>query len=257
MLRAREVVISADRPFTMYADGDPIGELPVRVSALPGAVTMLVPAPDRRIAVRRAAPLATAPRPAANPPRRRPRTADGERRDELGPARQARARAGRRRALAPARRRRDERARQGPDAPRHRTPSATLGARLRRAACSISATNGKTTTAAMAAGDPRAGRHHARAQPGRREHGRRDRHDAARRRARARRDRRRARAVRGRRAVAGRARRAAAPARDPARQPVPRPARPLRRARDDRRALGSSALGTAPTRSSCSTPTTR
>jgi YegS/Rv2252/BmrU family lipid kinase len=41
--RAREVVIDADRPFTMYADGDPIGELPVRVSALPGAITMLMP----------------------------------------------------------------------------------------------------------------------------------------------------------------------------------------------------------------------
>ncbi len=41
--RAAEVAISADRPFTMYADGDPIGELPVRVRALRGAVTMLVP----------------------------------------------------------------------------------------------------------------------------------------------------------------------------------------------------------------------
>jgi YegS/Rv2252/BmrU family lipid kinase len=42
--RAREVTISADRPFTMYADGDPIGELPLRVSALAGAVRVLVPA---------------------------------------------------------------------------------------------------------------------------------------------------------------------------------------------------------------------
>ncbi len=41
--RAAEVEIDADRPFTMYADGDPIGELPVRVRALPGAVTVLVP----------------------------------------------------------------------------------------------------------------------------------------------------------------------------------------------------------------------
>lgn len=41
--RAREISVSADRPFTMYADGDPIGELPVRVRALPGAVTVLVP----------------------------------------------------------------------------------------------------------------------------------------------------------------------------------------------------------------------
>jgi YegS/Rv2252/BmrU family lipid kinase len=43
MLRAREIALSADRPFTMYADGDPIGDLPVRVRALPGAVQMLVP----------------------------------------------------------------------------------------------------------------------------------------------------------------------------------------------------------------------
>jgi len=42
--RAREIALSADRPFTMYADGDPIGELPVRVRALQGAVTMLTPA---------------------------------------------------------------------------------------------------------------------------------------------------------------------------------------------------------------------
>jgi YegS/Rv2252/BmrU family lipid kinase len=44
VFRARELLISADRPFTMYADGDPIAELPVRVRALAGAITMLVPA---------------------------------------------------------------------------------------------------------------------------------------------------------------------------------------------------------------------
>ncbi|HEY2200920.1 MAG TPA: diacylglycerol kinase family protein, partial [Solirubrobacteraceae bacterium] len=44
VFRASEVEISADRAFTMYADGDPIGELPVRVRALRGAVTVLVPA---------------------------------------------------------------------------------------------------------------------------------------------------------------------------------------------------------------------
>ena len=43
VFRAAEVRISADRPFTMYADGDPIGELPVRVRALPGAVTIITP----------------------------------------------------------------------------------------------------------------------------------------------------------------------------------------------------------------------
>jgi YegS/Rv2252/BmrU family lipid kinase len=42
--RAAEVEISSDRPFTMYADGDPIGELPVRVRAVRGAVSVLVPA---------------------------------------------------------------------------------------------------------------------------------------------------------------------------------------------------------------------
>jgi YegS/Rv2252/BmrU family lipid kinase len=44
VFRAAVVEISADRPFTMYADGDPIGELPVRVRVLPGAVQVLVPA---------------------------------------------------------------------------------------------------------------------------------------------------------------------------------------------------------------------
>lgn len=42
--RAREVRVQADRPFTMYADGDPIAELPVTVRALPGAVRVIVPA---------------------------------------------------------------------------------------------------------------------------------------------------------------------------------------------------------------------
>jgi YegS/Rv2252/BmrU family lipid kinase len=43
VFRAREVSVDSDRPFTMYADGDPIGELPVTVRAVPGAVTVLVP----------------------------------------------------------------------------------------------------------------------------------------------------------------------------------------------------------------------
>jgi len=42
-LRAREVMVSADRPFAMYADGDPVGDLPVTVRVRPGALTMLVP----------------------------------------------------------------------------------------------------------------------------------------------------------------------------------------------------------------------
>jgi YegS/Rv2252/BmrU family lipid kinase len=48
VLRAKEVEISANRPFTLYADGDPIAELPARVRALPGAVRVLVPAAGSR-----------------------------------------------------------------------------------------------------------------------------------------------------------------------------------------------------------------
>jgi YegS/Rv2252/BmrU family lipid kinase len=43
VLRAREVEIHADRSFALYADGDPIGELPVTVRTLPGAVRVIVP----------------------------------------------------------------------------------------------------------------------------------------------------------------------------------------------------------------------
>jgi YegS/Rv2252/BmrU family lipid kinase len=43
VLKAREVSVTADRPFTMYADGDPIGELPLTIRALPAAVTVVVP----------------------------------------------------------------------------------------------------------------------------------------------------------------------------------------------------------------------
>ena len=40
---AREVTFSADRPFTAYADGDPIAECPVTVRVLPGALKVLAP----------------------------------------------------------------------------------------------------------------------------------------------------------------------------------------------------------------------
>jgi YegS/Rv2252/BmrU family lipid kinase len=43
ILRAREVRISADRPFVLYADGDPIGELPTVVRAMPAAVRIMAP----------------------------------------------------------------------------------------------------------------------------------------------------------------------------------------------------------------------
>jgi YegS/Rv2252/BmrU family lipid kinase len=42
--RTAHVTVSADRAFVMYADGDPVGSLPVRVSALKGAVTVVTPA---------------------------------------------------------------------------------------------------------------------------------------------------------------------------------------------------------------------
>ena len=43
VLRAKEIEISAERPFTLYADGDPIASLPVKVRTLPGAVNVIVP----------------------------------------------------------------------------------------------------------------------------------------------------------------------------------------------------------------------
>ncbi len=41
--QAREITFSADRPFTAYADGDPIAELPVTVRVLPGALRVVAP----------------------------------------------------------------------------------------------------------------------------------------------------------------------------------------------------------------------
>ena len=41
--RAREVRISADRPFDVFADGDPIGRLPATIRAVPGALRVLLP----------------------------------------------------------------------------------------------------------------------------------------------------------------------------------------------------------------------
>jgi diacylglycerol kinase family enzyme len=41
--RAAELRIAADRPFALYADGDPIAELPATVRILPAAVRAIVP----------------------------------------------------------------------------------------------------------------------------------------------------------------------------------------------------------------------
>ena len=46
VVRGRTIEIAASRPFTMYADGDPIADLPVTVGVLAGAVQTLVPASD-------------------------------------------------------------------------------------------------------------------------------------------------------------------------------------------------------------------
>lgn len=45
ILRGTSVELSADRPFTIYADGDPIAVLPATLRVLPGAVRVLVSAP--------------------------------------------------------------------------------------------------------------------------------------------------------------------------------------------------------------------
>jgi YegS/Rv2252/BmrU family lipid kinase len=44
IIRAREVTIRADRPFTAYADGDPIGDLPLTIRARQSALRTIVPA---------------------------------------------------------------------------------------------------------------------------------------------------------------------------------------------------------------------
>jgi len=43
VVRAPSVRVSADRPFTVYADGDPIGELPATIRAVPRALKVLCP----------------------------------------------------------------------------------------------------------------------------------------------------------------------------------------------------------------------
>ena len=43
LLRGREVKFGADRPFTAYADGDPVAPLPLTVRVLPGALRVVTP----------------------------------------------------------------------------------------------------------------------------------------------------------------------------------------------------------------------
>jgi len=44
VLRARELYVDADRPFVVFADGEPIGETPVTMRVVPGALRVLAPA---------------------------------------------------------------------------------------------------------------------------------------------------------------------------------------------------------------------
>ena len=46
IVRAREVEVSADRAFEVYADGDPIARLPATVRAVGGAARVIVPAAE-------------------------------------------------------------------------------------------------------------------------------------------------------------------------------------------------------------------
>jgi YegS/Rv2252/BmrU family lipid kinase len=43
IVQGREITFSADRPFTAYADGDPIADLPVTVRVLPGSLRVVAP----------------------------------------------------------------------------------------------------------------------------------------------------------------------------------------------------------------------
>ena len=43
IVRGREITFQASRPFTAYADGDPIADLPTTVRVLPGALRVIAP----------------------------------------------------------------------------------------------------------------------------------------------------------------------------------------------------------------------
>jgi YegS/Rv2252/BmrU family lipid kinase len=43
LIQGREITFHADRPFTAYADGDPIAELPATVRVLPGSLRVVAP----------------------------------------------------------------------------------------------------------------------------------------------------------------------------------------------------------------------
>jgi YegS/Rv2252/BmrU family lipid kinase len=43
VVRGRQLDVAADRPMILYADGDPLGQLPMRISIRPRAVNLMVP----------------------------------------------------------------------------------------------------------------------------------------------------------------------------------------------------------------------
>src|SRR4051794_24163182 len=43
VVQGREITFAADRPFVAYADGDPIGDLPLTVRVLPGSLRVVAP----------------------------------------------------------------------------------------------------------------------------------------------------------------------------------------------------------------------
>ncbi|ONH33872.1 diacylglycerol kinase [Pseudofrankia asymbiotica] len=46
VLRARRLTVDADRPFQVYADGDPVADLPTEIVVRPGALRLLAPPAD-------------------------------------------------------------------------------------------------------------------------------------------------------------------------------------------------------------------
>jgi YegS/Rv2252/BmrU family lipid kinase len=44
VLRGREIAVAADRPFRVYADGDPIGDVPITITVRPRCLRVVVPA---------------------------------------------------------------------------------------------------------------------------------------------------------------------------------------------------------------------
>jgi YegS/Rv2252/BmrU family lipid kinase len=47
VIRGREIEIAADRPFTVFADGDPLAELPLTLNVAPSALRVMAPRSDQ------------------------------------------------------------------------------------------------------------------------------------------------------------------------------------------------------------------